>query len=92
MNALLSYGLFAASILLLERTDTLKLFMWLVLLVAVYEATNVFFPVWIWEFDLPLSQLIALLLCGYAAGAVQIVIHGQLLFKHQLYLYPKNNS
>lgn len=70
LNGTFSYGIFSASTLLVSRAKYSHFFIWLVLLVGVYEITNAFFPVWIWEFELQGTIFGTVLLIGYAAGAL----------------------
>lgn len=68
INAALSYGVFAATVLLLQRVSTVPLFAWILLIVTGYEGVNMFFPVWSWVFASPTIQFVIILLVGYSAG------------------------
>ncbi len=70
LNAMLSYGIFAAHVGMLQRTSWPHFIIWVVLIVAIYEVTNYFYPVWNWEFSLPSILFIALIFLGYFVGAV----------------------
>lgn len=71
-NAVLSYGIFAATILLLRR-QPLYFFAATLLITALYEFANVFLRVWEWHFPVPTALFPALLGIGYLAGAVLVV-------------------
>lgn len=72
LNSALSYGLFAATILLMQRARLIKFCVWTLIVTAVYEITNHFFHVWTWEFALSQVQFLIVLSVGYFAGAILI--------------------
>ena len=72
LNGTLSYGLFAASILLLRHIRLSYFCILIILMMVVYEITNHLFPVWIWEFAFPPIQFLATLSVGYLGGAILI--------------------
>ncbi len=76
INALFSYGLFAANTLLLQKIRLLQFYIWTVFVMTVYEIASHFFPVWTWEFgsefSLPPILFIAVLSFGYFTGALLI--------------------
>ena len=72
-NALFSYGLFAATILLFERARLSRLYILTVVMMAVYEVANHFFRVWTWEFTSPLIPFPIALSMLYLAGAVVVI-------------------
>jgi len=72
LNAALSYGLFAATILLIQRVQLIHFYIWTFVIVAVYEIANHFFRVWTWEFVLSHDQFLIVLSVGYFAGAILI--------------------
>ena len=73
LNALLSYGLFSATILLFQDVQPWLLFVWSSFIMAVYEIANHFFPVWIWKFPVPPIAFFVVLLVGYFGGALLVV-------------------
>lgn len=79
-NAVFSYGLFVSNTLLMQNAKLQYFFPWIVVLIAVYEITNHFFPVWIWEFTLPIFVFLIVLLIGYLGGAMLIAAISHLLF------------
>ena len=70
-NAALSYGIFAATILLL-RQQPLYFCLATLLITALYEFVNVFLHVWEWQFPVPAILIPAALAIGYLAGAVLV--------------------
>ena len=79
INGALSYGLFAASTLLMQRARLRDFFPWLIALIAVYEITNYFFRVWTWEFEhmlvyFPSIEFLLILLIGYFGGAMFVAM------------------
>lgn len=91
-NAALSYGLFVASCLLLQRSNTIHFITWLSLLIVVYETANHFFTVWAYEFSLPLILLFVLLLVGYSSGALLASVIAKLVFKYQFIFNIENEE
>jgi hypothetical protein len=73
LNAVLSYGLFTANILLIQPAKTLIFIGWTIIVMAVYEITNIFFHVWTWNFYISTVQLIIVLSVGYLIGAAVII-------------------
>lgn len=86
INASLSYGIFAANTLLLEKVSTIHFVIWLSALVSVYEITNFYFPVWSYNFALPLIPFFILCLIGYSSGALLTSFIAKLLFKQPFVL------
>lgn len=78
-NALLSYGLFAATVLLLKHMRLLHLSAFTVLIMAVYEIANLFFPVWRWEFTLPIIPFLIVLVVGYVGGSIFVIQMSRIL-------------
>lgn len=78
LNAILSYGLFVANTLLLQKARLLYFYIWTVFVMAVYEITSHFFRVWTWEFGtefaLPPTLFVAVLSLGYFSGALLVAI------------------
>lgn len=74
INTTLSYGLFVANILLLQHVRFLNFILWNIVVVAVYEIINSFFPVWTWGFALPPIEFAIILLVGYLVGAILVAI------------------
>ena len=82
LNASVSYGLFVASVLLLQSIRTLNFVTWIGIIVIIYEITNLYFPVWTYEFSLPLLPFFILCLIGYSSGALLASAIAHLIFKH----------
>ncbi len=83
INSILSYGLFASSVLLMRHFRLQHLLFCIIILVAFYEITNHFFRVWTWEFVLPRFEFFAVLLIGYFLGTIFVAINSQVFFKHR---------
>jgi len=73
LNAAISYGLFSANILLLERIQFPYFYIWTIFIMSIYEITNLFFPVWNWKLALPSIQFLFVLSIGYLCGAILII-------------------
>ena len=73
LNAAISFGLFSANILLLERIQFPYFYIWTIFIMAIYEITNLFFPVWNWKLALPSIQFLLILSIGYLCGAILII-------------------
>jgi hypothetical protein len=82
LNASVSYGLFVASVLLLQSIRILNFVTWIGIIVIIYEITNLYFPVWTYEFSLPLLPFFILCLIGYSSGALLASAIAHLIFKH----------
>lgn len=91
-NAALSYGLFVASTLLLQKTQTSYFIAWMTALIVVYETTNYFFPVWMYEFSLSTLPLFVLYLAGYSSGALLASVMSRIFFKYQFVLNLENTK
>lgn len=81
VNAVLSYGLFTATVLLLRKTSISSFILFNILIMAVYETTNIFFRVWMWEFTLPFIAFFTVLIIGYLGGATLVAMIGRRIFK-----------
>ncbi len=81
LNASLSYGLFVATTLLVQKVSTVHFVAWLSALIAVYEIANYFFPVWSYNFTLPLIPFFILCLVGYSSGALLASLASKFIFK-----------
>ena len=92
LNASMSYGLFVASVLLLQSVQNLHFTIWLSALVIVYEITNLYFPVWTYEFSLPILPFFILCLIGYSSGALLASAVAHLVFKHPFALKLENQK
>ncbi|MDB5266029.1 MAG: hypothetical protein JWM39_742 [Parcubacteria group bacterium] len=72
LNAVLSYGIFAATILLLRR-QPLHFCVATLFITALYEFVNLFLHVWKWQFPVPIVLFPILLGIGYMVGAILVV-------------------
>jgi hypothetical protein len=89
LNAALSYGIFAANILLLKDVRLVRFYIWTLVIVTVYEITNHFFRVWTWEFSSSPFEFLIVLLVGYLAGAILIIMAWHLFIKYR-FLFVDN--
>ncbi len=90
INGALSYGLFAASTLLMQRARLQYFFPWIIALIAVYEITNHFFPVWTWKFAylpvyFPFIEFLSILLFGYFGGAMFVAVLSHAFFGRRFF-------
>ncbi len=83
INGVLSYGLFAANTLLMNRARLVHFYLYTLVIVAVYEITNVYFPVWAWEFSLPPLGFLVVLSAGYLCGALLVALIAHKLLRHR---------
>jgi len=74
LNLVFSYGLFSANTLLMQRARLLHLYLWTIIVMVVYEITNLFFPMWTWKLALPDIAFLAVLSVGYFGGAILVAI------------------
>lgn len=89
-NSVLSYGLFTASVLLIQKQQVEYFLIWFVLLIAIYETTNHFFPVWKYKFTLSPLPYSTLLLVGYSSGALFASFIAHRIFRHPFILNINN--
>jgi hypothetical protein len=82
LNAAVVYGLFVATVLVLQRTRLLRFFIWITALMAVYEITNYFFTVWTYEVT-PFLCWLSFVLVGYFATAIFVALIGHLFFGYK---------
>lgn len=88
-NAALSYGLFVASVLLLQKAPTLHFVAWISVVIIVYETANYIFPLWTYEFALPPLPFSVVLIAGYSSGALLASFIAYLVFKYPFILLLK---
>ena len=82
LNAAIIYGFFVATVLLLQRVRLLRFSIWIIAMVAVYEITNYFFPVWTYKIT-PFLGWSSFVLAGYFATAIFIALIGHVFFKYR---------
>ncbi|MEX0917175.1 MAG: hypothetical protein WDZ90_01485 [Candidatus Paceibacterota bacterium] len=85
LTAVFVYGLFSASILLMQHARLLHFFVLTMIMMVVYETTNYFFRVWSYELTLPFLGLLAFLIVGYFTTAVFVAVTGHVFFKHRFF-------
>ena len=82
LNAAVIYGLFAATVLLLQRVRLLRFSIWILAMVVVYEITNYFFPVWTYEIT-PFLGWLSFVLVGYFATAMFVALIAHIFFRYR---------
>ena len=87
LNGTLSYGLFAATTLLLQSMPPRYFLPWVIVIVAVYEITNHFFRVWAWRFSLPPLEFAVVLLTGYLGGAIIVTVISHVCFRRRVFYF-----
>jgi hypothetical protein len=80
LNAAVIYGLLTATVLLLQKASLVRFSAWIIGMMAVYEITNHFFPVWNYTIT-PFIGLLLFVVVGNFATAVFIALVGHFLFK-----------
>ncbi len=83
LNALLSYGLFSATMLLFKEEKLAYFFGASFFVMLVYEVTNFYFRVWTWEFSLEPLQFLVVLSIGYFAGSHVVMFAEKIFFKQK---------
>lgn len=83
INGALSFGLMQANTLLMQKTRFIHFYIWTLIVVAVYEITNYYFPVWAWEFASPRVELLIVHGVGYIGLAVLMALLWHILLKHK---------
>lgn len=92
-NTTLLYGLFAANTLLMQRTRLIHFYIWTMIVAAVSEITNIFFPMFTWEFaSLPLIKYLIVLSVGYFIGAILIAMTWYILLHYRFRFLTRTHS
>lgn len=93
LNVTLLYGLFAANTLLMQRTRLIYFYIWIMIVAAVSEITNIFFPMFTWKFtSLPLVEYLIVLSAGYFVGAILIAMTWHILFHYRFRFLTRAHS
>lgn len=82
-NAAFSYGLFAATVLLLKQRPV-YFYLSVLLITALYEIVNLYLHVWAWHFPVPVALVPVILGTGYLAGAVLVFKANKLIKSRNL--------
>lgn len=85
LNAALLYGLFAANMLLMQRARLAHFFIWTMIVGAVFEITNLFVPLWTWEFAVPSVEFLIVFLAVNFGGAILIAVAWHVLLGHRFF-------
>ena len=85
LNAALLYGLFAANILLMQRTRLVNFCLWTIAVGAAFETINLFFPMWTWKFAVPSIQFLIIFLAGNLGAAILVAVVWHLFFRHRFF-------
>lgn len=72
LNAALLYGLFAANTMLMQDVRLSHFFIWTMVVGVVFEITNLFLPLWTWEFALSSIEFSTAFLIGNFGGAILV--------------------
>lgn len=80
-NGILSYGLWAATVILLAKKKLFSFLLHVSLIAVIYEITNVFFPVWQWTIHPVLWLEIGIVLFGYFGLALLGALIARLIYK-----------
>ncbi len=83
INAVLGYGLFAANVYLLRQARFLHFCIWIGVITAVFEITNLYFPVWTYAFAVPSFEYWTIAFGGPLELAIAIAIAWHILFKYR---------
>lgn len=86
LSAILIYGLFATSVLLMRRARLVHFFIWIIAMTTVYETTNYYFRVWTYELPLPTYGILIFLVLGYFVTAIFIAVIWHFIFKQRFLL------
>ena len=82
VNAAFSYGIFAATILLLRQERALYFCLATLFITALYEIMNIFLRVWQWQFPVPTVLYPVILATGYLIGAMLVMRIDRLLWMY----------
>lgn len=74
INGVLSWGLWAATIMLLRDVSLLSFWKWTAALGVAYEVANHFFPVWHWTFGSAFFTEMVVIAAGYTGLALLTVV------------------
>lgn len=67
-NGILSYGFMMANVNLLQKFSLLQVYLWSVVIGALYELVNYFYPVWQWTFASNVMVQEIVVICGAYFG------------------------
>lgn len=72
----------------MQRARLRELFLWTILVVAVYETANHFFRVWTWSLEHLLAfsssiEFLIVLLVGYCTGTILVAVLAHTLFRYR---------
>ena len=83
LNAILLYGLFFAHVLLMRQARLLHFCIWTTVVVAVFEITNLFIPLWTYTFAVPSFEYFIIAFGAPLGLAMVIAAAWQILFGYQ---------
>ena len=83
MNTVFMYSIFAAYILLMQKTRILQFCIWIFVYAAVFEVTNLFFPMWTWAFAVPSVEYVVVSFGSTLAIAVAFALAWHTLFGYR---------
>lgn len=82
LNAAVVYGLFVATVLLLQKVRLLRFLAWILAMAFAYEVANYFFPTWSYEVT-PFLGWLSFVILGYFATAVFVAFVAHLFWKYK---------
>jgi hypothetical protein len=82
LNAAVIYGLFVATVLLLQKTRLVRFSLWIMGIAAIYEITNYFFVAWTYEVT-PFLGWLSFVILGYFATAIFIACVSHFFFSYR---------
>lgn len=83
LNGILLYGLFFANILLMRHARLLHFCVWTTVVVAVFEITNLFIPIWTYALAVPSLEYFIIAFIAPLGLAMIIAMAWQVLFGYR---------
>ncbi len=74
VNAVLVWGLFSATVLIMKKLKFAQFFVGIMIMMIAYETANYFLDVWTYEFSLPFFWFFTFLIAGNLAMAIFISV------------------
>ena len=85
INGVLLYGLFAANTLLMQQARLLHFFSWTMVVAAVFEITNLFFPMWTYAFTVPSVEFFLVVSVGNFVAAILVATVWHAFLRHRFF-------
>lgn len=88
LNAAFLYGLFVANTLLMQRARLVHFYIWIMVVAAVFEITNLLFHMWTWEFVLPSIEFLIFISVVNFGSAILVATIWHIFLGHRfLFIY-----